>query len=362
MKAEKARQHDISAKIPPTLADVYADPVYEQLPKKEQRRKLSRMRAIEREMIGQLWADAGNLSQKQISARVRPYVRMRETRTPPSMEFENLVIEWLQLRNEIVNSNCRFAISFVKGYMCDAYEFEEAVQSGIEGLFRAAELYEPKRNYVFQTYAGYWIRQSIGRTLKTIRPKLRIPLYMLEHIAALRGMQADPESMTIEQVAQLRGTSFVQAELILKTMRYENLMVELDSSLEGEDGERGETKQKFVKDPSAGTIEDDVDLSLLCDWMKQLLWSKKLSAQLTDTERLVVELRFGITTGYSLKLRECAQWLFEHGHTLPRKYGGVYTHKPLTREGVRQILKKAMTKIKEFVTSEHGQEGGRSFL
>lgn len=258
----------------------------------------------------------GELDRKPTKADIAKAVNLTER------QLESRLYRSRVAKRKMIRSNLRLVVSIAKRYLNRGVPFLDLIQEGALGLNRATEKFDPDKGYKFSTYAYWWIRQAITRTIANDARTIRLPIHIVEKLNKLKKaqrelkqqLQRNPNEVELAEALDITPSNLRQ----LLQLRRRSLSLNHRVG-KGEDTELVD----LLEDNELRLPEEQMSETM----MRQEIW-EVLSDVLTEREKDVISLRYGLASSEPYTLEEV---------------GGMFN---LSRERVRQIQSKAMRKLR----------------
>jgi RNA polymerase primary sigma factor len=244
--------------------------------------------------------------------------RIRSART--RAELEAAVRDGDDARERMIRQNLRLVVSIARRYRATGMPFLDLIQEGNLGLIRAVEKFDWRRGYKFSTYATWWIRQAVQRGIADRGRVIRLPVHVHDMLLRMRKARGELEGSLGREASdeEIATGSKISARRVQDLQRLNAAPLSLETPM----GEGSTNLGELVRDPSADEHFEEVFRDIQRSDMLRVLDT------LNERERVILQLRFGMTGEQPLTLEEVG-----------RRFG-------LTRERIRQLEGKALAKLR----------------
>lgn len=280
-----------------------------------------------REKAGKVAMDLSDISGDSIQMYLREIGKVPLLSTEEEIRLAKLKEAGdLEAKRKLLEANLRLVVSIAKKFTGRSLSLLDLIQEGNIGLHRAVEKFDYRKGYKFSTYATWWIRQAITRSLADQSRTIRIPVHMVETINKFQQIERSliqilGREPLPEEIAAEMGEELDKVHTIIKISQE---TVSLETSV-GDDESEDSTLGDFIEDQKTLSPDRSASLQLLKDHVFDII------KDLPPREQKILEMRFGLIDGVSHTLEEVGQ-----------EFG-------VTRERIRQIEAKALDKIQQHV-------------
>ena len=227
-------------------------------------------------------------------------------------------------RRKLIVSNLRLVVSIAKKYLYYGLPLLDLIEEGNLGLMKAVDRYDPERGCKFSTYATWWIRQAVTRSLSNQGRTVRIPVYITDNVARYKKLSEELYIKTgrqpdLEEIAKALGVKVQEAKRLQEFVEAVSPLEKIQST--EVNASRGIPESMEPRHPDKAIAQIELDQQM-----------EELMSQLTDREANIIRFRYGLTDGKVHTLEETGKEF------------------SLTRERIRQIEKDVMKRLRIYVT------------